>query len=98
MKFYLYSTYDPEVESFDSRIQASPLEPKMHGEQCRRAFIKMDEKDQAFMDGKKVYFLAMFDDETGKIEQVKLVEAFHFMKAPKPDVKSEDNQEEVKNA
>ena len=87
MKFFIYSVFDPEVESFDQRLNVGPLDPKGMGEQYRRAFIKMEEKDKAFMEGKKAVYLGTFDDETGKIEQSQILEVFSF-KRPK----EEENQ------
>ena len=79
MKFYIYSVYDPEVESFDSRLNLGPLDPEEMREQYRRAFIKMKEEDKAFMSGKKAVMLGEFDDETGKIKQGNLIEIFEFV-------------------
>lgn len=69
MIFKIYSVYDPEVESFDSRLSPSPLSPEEMGEQFRRSWIKMEAKDHAFMQGKRAIYLGEFDDETGKIYQ-----------------------------
>ena len=93
MKFYIYSVYDPEVESFDSRLNLGPLDPEEMGEQYRRAFIKMKPEEKAFMEGKKAVCLGEFDDETGKIKQGNLVEIFYFHEVKKEEQK--ESQVEV---
>lgn len=86
MKFYIYSVFDPEVDSFDSRLTLSPVEPKEMGEQYRRTHIKMNKVDKDFMEGKVGVCLGLFDDETGKITQSKMLEIYKF----KQEVKGQE--------
>ena len=95
MKFYIYSVFDPEVESFDSRLNLGPLDPKEMGEQYRRAHIKMNEQDKAFMEGKVAVCIGEFDDTTGKIVQDKMVEIYRF--EPKKPSQVEGEQEGAKD-
>lgn len=92
MKFYIYSVYDPEVESFDSRLNLGPLDPIEMGIQYKRAFIKMNDADKAFMSGKVAVLLGEFDDESGKIKQGNLKEIFKFELEKKP---SNDGESQV---
>lgn len=79
MQFFIYSIYDPETESFDTRLNLGPLNPKDMAEQYRRAALKMDDTNKKFMAGKKAIFMGTFDDMTGKITQEKeLTEIYSF--------------------
>ena len=99
MKFFIYSVYDPEVESFDSRLNLGPLPPDEMAEQYRRAHIKMKDEDRAFMEGKKAVVLGVFDDVTGKIEQDKALSIYEFKTIHKEEAKDASSQvEEEKSA
>ena len=94
MKFYIYSIYDPEVESFDSRLNLGPLGPEEMAEQYRRANLKMKKEDALFMEGKKAIFMGTFDDTTGKIEQTtNLLEIYHYKKDKKESSQVEEKGE-----
>lgn len=98
MIFHIYSVYDPEVESFDSRITCGPLAPDQQKIQYERAFIKMNEQDKAFMEGKIAMYLGTFDDETGEISQTSINQVFHFKKPKKESQVVEENVEAPKDA
>ena len=96
MKFYIYTIYDPELESFDQRLNLGPLDATEMREQYRRAFIKMEDKDKSFMLGKKAILIGTFDDVSGKIEQGNLIEVFHFVKSEIPSQVIEGESQEDK--
>lgn len=96
MKFFIYCNYDPEIESFESRLNLGPLGPEEMAEQYRRLHVKMKEEDKTFMEGKKVVLIGTFDDEIGKIEQGNLIEVYHFksLDLKKPEIKEEETKGE----
>ena len=94
MKFFIYTVYDPEVESFDSRLNLGPLDPKEMGEQYRRAHIKMKDQEKAFMEGKKAICVGVFDDETGKIEQPQFVEIYSFVTTKERPASQDEGEKE----
>lgn len=91
MKYFLYTIYDPRIDSFSERIIASPLDPENMGEQYRRMYISAEAKDKAFFEGKKAAYLGEFDDVSGKISQDEIL-IVHEFKEEKHEGESKEDE------